>query len=456
MKYPSNYELYMENIPGLVVIDMNAKLDYANRQTSGYFTVSLEEAIGRHVLEIFPPSHMPENLYIDEPKIVYYSSKNGIGISTEVPLFRDGTRIGLLEYDLLDTMDLRYDFPLSYSSFLDRELQRSRSLINAATTTRYTITDIIGRSAAMNELRNQIIVAAKSSSPVLIFGETGTGKELVAQSIHDLSARRKEPMIALNAAALPDDLIESELFGYRGGVFTGASKEGKKGRFKLADKGTLFLDEINKMPLTLQSKLLRVLEEQKVDPIGADASIPIDVRIIAATNADLMQLITQGQFQSDLYYRINVLSIRVPPLRERKEDIRDLTDAHIKFLNERLHKNITHVDEQVYRELEKRDWPGNVRELFNVIEKAMHFTSGSTIRMKDLSFDQSLPAVHPDDALLFNNQETKPLDIVRNQAEKDLILRVLRLCEGNKTEAAKYLKINRTLLYQKMKRLRIT
>lgn len=445
-------DFILENISGIIVTDTDGKVLYYNQDAAKYFVIPLDSVIGTDISVAFPESKMPEDLFIDEPKPVYYHTEIGIGVSVHVPLFDEGKRVGLLEYDLLSNPRLLYEFPNSYSRFLDDALKSIRfKMRGQGVEARYTIDSIIGHSKQIDNLKKQIAVAAKSNSQVIITGETGTGKEMVAQAIHNLSERRNHKMISLNAAAIPENLVESELFGYREGAFTGAKNGGMKGKFELADKSTLFIDEISKLPLAVQPKLLRVLQEKCIEPIGSDEVIPVDVRIIVATNEDLRALVEQGKFQADLYYRINVLNIQTPPLRSRFEDLPDLMMAKIDELNYLLGKNITGVNPHVYEEISKYNWPGNVRELHNKLEQAMNYAQGEELQVEDFFWDESTPL---NTRVVFDVDE-KPIDAVRDKAEKELIIRVIELCNGNKSEAAKYLKINRTLLYQKMKRLGI-
>lgn len=442
----------LENISGVIMTDMEGKVMYFNKDAENYFVIPAERVIGTHISVAFPLSKMPENLMINKPKPVYYHTDIGIGVSVHVPLFENGKRIGLLEYDLLSNPRLLYEFPNSYSRFLDDALKSIKfKMSGQGIEAKYTIDSIIGHSEQINNLKAQIAVAAKSNSQVIITGETGTGKEMVAQAIHNLSERRTRKMISLNAAAIPENLVESELFGYKEGAFTGAKHGGMKGKFELADKSTLFIDELSKLPLSVQPKLLRVLQEKCIEPIGSDDVIPVDVRIIVSTNEDLKKLVEQGKFQADLYYRINVLNIQTPPLRTRFEDLPELLMTKIEELNYLLGKNITGVDPKVYESIRKYNWPGNVRELYNKLEQAMNYAQGDELQVEDFFWDESTPLNR---RVVFDVNQ-KPIDAVRDKAEKELLIQVIEMCNGNKSEAAKYLKINRTLLYQKMKRLGI-
>ncbi len=239
--------------------------------------------------------------------------------------------------------------------------------------------EIVGDSLAIQYVLNQVRIVAKTDSMTLIQGETGTGKEVIARAIHNQSLRSRGPFVKLNCAAIPGPLLESELFGHERGAFTGASAQ-TKGRFQLADKGTLFLDEIGDLPLELQPKLLRVLQEQEFERLGSSQTIRVDVRVVAATNQDLSQLVANKQFRADLYYRLNVIPIFLPPLRDRAQDIPLLVQYFVRKLSARLNKPIDSIPEEVMEILEAHDWPGNIRELQNVIERALVLATDSVLR----------------------------------------------------------------------------
>ena len=458
-----NYELYLDNIAGVMVIDMEGTVTYMNEQCAQYLKVKKNESVGKNVLEVFPHSKMIEGLSYNERRVVFYSSYAGIGISIQKPLFVGNKKVGLLEYDAIQGSEFLYDFADKYRLFLDQEfkyLPREMLLLSG---TKYSINNIIGSSQKIINVREQITQAARSNSTVLITGETGTGKELVAHSIHNLSNRRKNPFVRINESALPEALAESELFGYEEGSFTGAIKEGKKGKFEQANTGTLFIDEINHMPLKLQPKLLRVLQEKEIDRIGGAKSIPVDVRIIAASSRDLKELIKQEEFRQDLYYRLNVIEIHTPSLRERMDDITQLTESIILDLNLVMGKRIAKVSPTVYRMFEEYDWPGNVRELHNVIERAMNFAEGDSLLPEHFEFKQVIFEKLYQQSEHESNQRTEsdlleeenPIETVKNNAERELLIKVLSDCGQNKSKAAEVLKIARPLLYQKMKRLQI-
>lgn len=311
----------------------------------------------------------------------------------------------------------------------------------------HTIQDFLGESESMSEIREQAKVVAASKSTILIRGESGTGKEMLARSIHNLSPRQKGIFMAINCTAIPEALLESELFGYEDGAFTGARKGGKIGKIELANKGTLFLDEIGDMPLFLQAKILRVLQERQIERIGGITPSPVDVRVIAATHRDLEEMMSKGEFREDLYYRINVIPLHIKPLRERKEDLPVLCEHFIRVFNQQLHKNVRFLANEFQQRLREYPWPGNVRELQNVIEYAMNLTNGSTLLEEHLS--PRLAQVQLNDDLDRFNLEA---------IERATILRCIQMSEASvrgKEQAAKALGIGLATLYRKLARYNI-
>ncbi|HEV3061390.1 MAG TPA: sigma-54 dependent transcriptional regulator [Vicinamibacterales bacterium] len=297
---------------------------------------------------------------------------------------------------------------------------------------------IIGRSRAMQEVIHRAERVADTKSTVLITGETGTGKELIARAIHDRSAQRDMPLIKVNCAAIPETLLESELFGHVRGAFTGATTT-KKGKFALADGGTIFLDEIGTMNPTLQSKLLRVLQEREIEPLGSERTEKVDLRVIAATNRDLRQMVADGKFQEDLFYRLNVIPIEIPPLRERRDDIPALVEHFVAKHAQRIGRRVDRMDDDVLSGLQQYDWPGNVRELENAIERAVVLATGPTITAGSVSV---LGAV---------TQQTSGLPSLRLRqniewVERETIRRALEHAGGVKKDAAELMGISQRAL----------
>jgi two-component system response regulator HydG len=303
--------------------------------------------------------------------------------------------------------------------------------------------EIIGESPAIRQLMALVKQVAPSASTILIRGESGTGKELVARALHEGSARRGRPFIRVNCAALPETLIESEIFGYERGAFTGAAAR-KEGRFELADGGTLLLDEVGDLSVATQAKLLRVLQEGEFERLGATKTLKVDVRIVAATNQDLAQLVKERRFREDLYYRLNVIAIEVPPLRERAEDIPLLAQHFLRLYAAKSHREIHGFTEAALARLRTYQWPGNVRELEHAVERAVILTRGELIDLADLPpvVSQAEPAVRV---------VSIPLGMPLDEVEQRLIEETLRLTKGNKELAAKLLGIASRTIYRKLK-----
>jgi len=318
---------------------------------------------------------------------------------------------------------------------------------------------IVASTAGMEEIFTIIEKVADTPSTVLITGESGTGKELVSRALHESSSRSEKPFIRINCAAIPKDLIESELFGYEKGAFTGAVTR-KPGRFELAHEGTLFLDEVAEIPLEMQVKLLRAIQEQEFERVGGIRTIKVDVRLVAATNQDLEGLIQENRFRDDLFYRLNVVPVRLPALRERREDIRLLTTHIVTKYNERLKKNVTGFTEQAMAAFLAYDWPGNVRELENVIERMMLLSQNEVLGLDDVPVElreriQPMESAIDAASAAASKHPVGPLkELVREttvRLEKEFIIKALRETEGNVTRAAQILQISRKSLQNKMK-----
>lgn len=452
MDISKDYSLFLEAITGLMVIDNNEKVVYMNEQCADYIKVDKDKVLGQDVKKVFPPTNMPNMLKgQNKYNTCFYFEDGRMSVSTQTQLRKDGEIVGVLEYDMIQDINGLDDLLSDYAETLKNEMAYFREQVRNFKSTKYSINNIIGSSKKTQELKKQIELAATSNSTVMICGETGVGKELVAHSIHNLSARAFQSFVKVNAAGMAESLIESELFGYVDGAFTGAKKGGKKGKFQLADGGTLFIDEINQMPLSLQPKLLRVLQEGEVAPVGSEEDVDVNVRVVVAANQDLRELVREGKFREDLYYRLNVFPIIVPPLRERLDDIPELVEAKIQDLNKELGRSISKVEPDVYRKLREYDWPGNIRELYNRVEAAMNYAQGEVLRKEHFNFRADNSKINLDELDRFEN----PIEEIKREAERKLINEVLSQFDYNKTKAAEYLKISRPLLYQKMKRLGI-
>ncbi len=339
-----------------------------------------------------------------------------------------------------------------------RNLKRENKNLKKELKTRYGFDNIVGNSKAMQEVFGLVEKVADTDSTVLITGESGTGKELIAHAIHYASDRKEGPFIPVNCAAIPEELLESELFGHEKGAFTHAIKT-RIGRFELANKGTIFLDEIGEMSPSLQVKLLRVLQERKFERVGGAKTISVDIRVVAATNQDLEKAVKEGRFREDLFYRLNVIPIHVPPLRERRSDIPLLAKHFLKKYCKGKKKCVEGITDEALEILSRYNWPGNVRELENIIERMVILTNGSMITKEDLPYqiiekagDTLSVRGMAADVLEFP-EDGLSLSQAVSELEKRLILKALERTGGVKNRAAKLLKMNRTTLIEKMKKL---
>jgi transcriptional regulator with PAS, ATPase and Fis domain len=331
-------------------------------------------------------------------------------------------------------------------SFLESKVKLYEEELINLRSTRYTFDSIVGKSQAITSLKLEARRAASNNFPVLISGESGTGKELFAQAIHHASARKLYPFVRINCAAIPKDLLESELFGYEKGAFTGAGSNGKPGKFELAHKGTVFLDEVGDLPLEMQPKLLRAIEDYEFERVGGTKIIRTNLRVIAATNQNLEQMLADGRFRKDLFYRLNVIPLHIPPLRERRTDIIHIARWMLKQMAAEANIPEVKLDKTAETALKHYEWPGNVRELSNVLERTMSALESNTIHLQDLPF-----------YLYRNSQKSavknrSSLKDLQARTEIETIHFALKESNNNKAKAARILGIHRTLLYKKMKK----
>jgi len=341
--------------------------------------------------------------------------------------------------------------------FAERELRDENVRLKTRLLHRSRGDAMVGASAPMERLREQIARVARTDASVLVLGESGTGKELVADAVHYGSARADGPLVKINCAAIPDTLLEAELFGHERGAYTGA-QDRRKGRFELADGGTLFLDEIGEMPPALQAKLLRVLQERTFERLGGSESIRADVRVVCATNQDLEQRVADGRFREDLYYRINVVPLRVPPLRERREDVPLLAQAFAKEAGARNGRPIESIAADAAEELQAQPWPGNVRQLRNLIERAVIFGNGPVLERRDLGLAAPPPSpASPSKATADGGLLDRLLnsEIAFEEFERELLVLALRRAHGNQSRAARLLGMTRRTLQYRIDKFRI-
>lgn len=436
----------------ILVIDHEGRINKANSQVEKLFGYSRQDLLGQLVEVLIPerfrqvhPTHRAE--YADESRVrpmgvgleLYGRRKDGSEFPVDIMLGPAEIQSGRFVLCVIrDLSDRRlYEEALQRSEEEKRYLEQELNL-------EHQFAEIIGNSSTLKRALKQLETVAATDATVLILGETGTGKDLVARAIHRLSSRRERTLVKLNCAAIPTGLLESELFGHEKGAFTGAISQ-KIGRLELAHQGTLFLDEIGDLPLELQPKILRALQEKEFERLGGTRTIPVDVRLIAATNRDLARMVADRQFRSDLYYRLKVFPIVLPPLRERREDIPLLVHHFVEKYSRQMDKLIESIPSDVMQALVRWDWPGNIRELENFIERAVILTKGPLLRapLAELKMPQE-PTLESDSTL--------------REAEREHIMRALKEARGmigGPRGAAARLGLKRTTLNSKLKKLRI-
>ncbi|NLM43865.1 MAG: sigma 54-interacting transcriptional regulator [Clostridiales bacterium] len=430
---------------GMVLVDKDARiLKWCYEKLLG---IKEEDALGKHVDEVIENTRLHVVVKTGQKELCDIQRIQGRDmLANRIPIKQDGEVIGAIGTVLFRNID-EIRSMAKRLEMLEKTVNKYKNEISKMYSARYTFNSIITQNKKMMELKEIAAKAAGTDSTVLIQGDSGTGKEFFAHAIHNASSRKYAPFVQINCAAIPHELLESELFGYEGGAFTGAKKEGKIGKLELANGGTILLDEVASMPYSMQAKLLRVLEEREFERIGGNTKIKIDVRVIACTNEDLKMCVKQGRFRKDLFYRLNVVEIIIPPLRDRMDDIPVLCDEILSQLVRNMgftHKTIT---DRAMKALKLHNWPGNVRELRNVLERAANMSSGNLITLEDLPdyINKSLTDkdVKIDKAYLKN----RVID-----TELKAIMEALKLSNGNRTEAAKHLGIHRTALYKKLKK----
>lgn len=457
--------LALASLGSVVITDSEGRYIYVSPQRLRKGDYQLEDLLGKYVRDIYPDTLVDEVLQTRQPIILRpmlapTPDRSQQSFVSYYPLMDGNDCLGCFLYATFGGMNSALEFTHIVTE-LSRELAQAKKQLQSIqqSSTNYTTADIIGQSQAVTQLKLEISMVARTSSNVLIQGETGTGKELVAHSIHNLSRRSRAPFLRVNCSAIPENLMESEFFGYEEGAFTGAKRGGKAGKFERASGGSLFLDEINTLPINMQPKFLRVIQEGEIERVGGGPSIPVDTRIISATNTPLEDLVLSGNFRQDLYYRLNVVRIVIPPLRDRKEDIPLLMDMFVSQLNIRLGLDIQGVHPQVLDLLMDYDWPGNVRELQNVVERAMNYAYEGILTPSHFRFfkAQTLshwPGCSPSYFPPSGPQHSiAPLYQERQKAEYELIQKALIRCGGNKSAAAKSLGWARSTLYEKLKKM---
>ncbi|WP_349618002.1 sigma-54 interaction domain-containing protein [Azotobacter salinestris] len=439
---------------GTIAVNRQAQIVWINDKYAARLGVADPRGVlGRPVEEILPASRLRQVAQGGQtPLLDLMAFGDEHFVVTRMPL-RDecGTLVGAIGFVLLDRA-LRLEPLVAKYNQLQNRLAATQRELAQVRQARYSIAGFIGSSPAVSELKRQARRAAQLDATLLLRGETGTGKELLAQGIHNLSPRARGPFVALNVAAIPDTLVEAELFGTAPGAYTGAERKARIGKFELADGGTLFLDEIGDLALPLQAKLLRVLQEQEVEPLGSNRVRRIDVRVIAATHVDLEARVAAGAFRGDLYYRLNVLSLRLPPLRERREDIRLLAEHLLDEIASRSGQPRLELDEEALEVLGVQSWPGNVRELRNLLERAQLQAEGNLLgRQALLALLDTPPPATPEEAPSTGHAPLiPPLAHSLADAERTALQAALAACNGNRRRAAQCLGIARASLYNKL------
>lgn len=438
---------------GVVLADEKGIIRKMNDAYQNFLGVKGDDVIGKHVTEVIENTRMHIALETGIPERGFIQQIQGQNMVVHrIPIWRSNEIVGAIGMLIFEGVTELYNI-LERANETNR-LRGKKALPSKKQEKKQKVTfeSIIGESHELTACKSVARRASRTMATVLITGASGTGKEMFARAIHHMSPCADGPFVSLNCAAIPEHLLEAELFGYEDGAFTGARRGGKPGKFEVAHNGTLFLDEIGDMPLPMQAKILRVLQEKEVERVGGDRKKPIQVRIIAATNHWLEHMVSEGTFREDLYYRLNIIRLSIPALKERKDDIPLLMSHHLKRFCEAYGFKPKTFTREAIKALMKYDWPGNAREVVNTAERLVALVEEETIQFRDL------PETMTEEAgISFCGKEAAvlPLKEERLEQEKSVILSVLQEVNGNKTKAAELLGIHRSTLYQKLKRLQI-
>ena len=448
----SLFEIIEQSSEGTVIVDKDARIVWINERYARRFGLTdASVAVGQPCENIIPGSLLRDVVNSGRPILLDMmdTAKDPL-VVMRLPINDDaGAVIGAIGFALFDELHSLSPLLKRYLS-MQEELASTRSLLRARQA-KYSFSHFIGTSLASLEVKRRARRSASADSPVLLLGETGTGKELLAHAIHNASSRAQKAFVSINCAAIPEALLEAEFFGTAPGAFTGADRKGRPGKLKIAQGGTLFLDEIGDMPLPLQSKLLRVLQEKEYEPVGSNDVIQSDVRLIAATSTDLEAAIKRGEFRADLYYRLSVLPIQVPPLRERLDDLPALSDAILEEL-----RSEHELDRGALALLGQHAWPGNVRELRNVLERAALLSDHLVLDAREIR--EAIGTLMELHKALKPEAETPDIETfsaARERFDRQLIETTLAHCNGNVIKTAQQLGLGRSTLYKKMAALGI-
>jgi transcriptional regulator with PAS, ATPase and Fis domain len=450
----SVFDCFDQLAEGCLIVDKDARVVMISDRYAAVQCVDPIEVIGKEIETFIPNSRMREVVETGKPILLAFFETHGQPYMViRMPVRDDdGEVVGAMAFALYNDLDPLQPL-FERFSMLQSELARAHRKLAEARHTKYTFTSFIGNSPAAMEAKRLARRAAKLKAPVLLYGETGTGKELLAHAIHAGGDRAGKPFVTVNVSAIPEGLLESEFFGVAPGAFTGADRKSRPGKFELADGGTLFLDEIGDMPLSLQSKLLRVLQDQEFEPLGSNRIIRVDVRIMAATSRDLEAMAANGSFRKDLFYRLNVLNVPLPPLRARLEDLEILCEHLLEKIGAQNGSQGRELSPAAMDLLMRHAWPGNVRELRNVLERAMMNTDSHILEVSDFQgFGAPIPSRPEPDQDFLPAGSTFAEAMV--EAQHRILESALKACNGKVSEAARSLGIGRATFYRRMTEFR--
>ena len=446
------HHMLTDPFDAMTVVDAQGRVAFLSPVHEGFFGLDRGAAIGRPVGSVIENTRLDRVAKTGKAEIGDVQRMRGHDrVVNRIPIFRDGTLVGAIGRVMFKSPEQVQALNRRVNA-LEKELEFYRREADVLRREAFDLDTIVGKSEAIRRLKEDIVRVAPLNIPVLILGESGTGKELVAHAIHRLSARQAEKMVIVNSAALPSSLVESELFGYEAGSFTGADRKGRRGKFEQANGSSLFLDEIGDMPLDVQAKLLRVLQDGVVQRVGGDTYRDVDFRMIAATNRNLQNLVSNERFRLDFYYRISPIVLNVPPLRERLDDIPILLDKFLSEFGSRHQLAVPEIDDEVYSYLAEQPWPGNIRQLRHEMERAVIFRSGNRLRISDFrrsDFGHSGTSIQAEPA----TPKMEKIGNLQNaiaEVEDNLIREALVRYKGNKKRVAEELGISRSYLYKKL------
>ena len=445
-----NMHLIFSQLPmPICFCDSKCRIVTFNQSFANYYGIELGKVKGKLAIDVDPNARLPVILKTGNAELGKKHNYRGKEIIVDrIPLFFNNELIGGISVTIANDLDFIYKLIIENNLIKDLKLYEDKNQdISEVYKAKYTWEDILSNSQCLNDCKEQAKVFAKTDFVVLITGESGVGKELFAHAIHNHSKRKDYPFIKVNCAAIPENLIEAELLGYVDGAFSGAAKNGRIGKFELANKGTIFLDEIGELPLKMQVKLLRLLEEKELERVGSNKIVDLDVRIIAATNCHLQEKVNNGTFRTDLFYRINVLDLEIPSLKQRKSDIPTLIENFVSKFNKK-HGVHREFPDYIIKELCVYDWPGNVRELKNVIVRTMVLSKGDIVKAECITkhiLDTNM------NAIIKNNPKSLKTSI--SEIEKNIIINMLTNNNFNKSKTAQALGMPRMTLYRKLKEI---